>query len=73
MQHWDYLTVRLDGAGNYDLAPRWVNGQELRDWKEVDLPTFLSQAGEEGWEMVGTLNVSTANYAMLFFKRPQSS
>lgn len=73
MQQWDYLTVMLGSVDGFNLAPRWLNGQELQDWKKVDLPTFLSQVGQEGWEMVGTLAVSRANYATLFFKRPRAS
>src|SRR5437016_1588269 len=39
MQKWEYLTVQLAnfGGGNFQVAPHFVNGQELRDWKKVSI------------------------------------
>lgn len=34
------------------------------------LQSALTDAGREGWELVSTLHVTGAHYAMLFFKRP---
>ncbi len=70
MQQWEYLTIVLDSAGSYNLISRWISGQELRDWKKGNLSAVLSQLGRDCWEMVGTLTVSSYNYATLFFKRP---
>jgi len=55
-----------------EIHPKSVNGQELKNWKKIDLNTFLSQLGADHWEMTGTIVISSgerkeANY--LFFKR----
>jgi hypothetical protein len=73
--HWEYLTVLVSPEilDYEELHPKSVNGQELKNWKKVDLNTFLSQLGTDSWEMTGTISVSIgesragANY--LFFKR----
>lgn len=73
MQRWDYLTVRLDHFGAMapqQLAPRFVNGQELKDWKKISVSAFLSQLGQDGWEMCGMLNTQRDENC-LFFKRPK--
>lgn len=76
---WEYLTVLLSEAtwGKSDVIhPKSVNGQELNDWKKIELSTFLSQLGAAHWEMTGTLSIprgdfsAVANY--LFFKRIKS-
>jgi hypothetical protein len=75
---WEYLTVLLsETAWASDVIhPKSVNGQELDNWKKIDLSTFLSQLGTEHWEMTGTLSIprgesiAKANY--LFFKRIKS-
>jgi hypothetical protein len=75
---WEYLTVLVSAEllASEVLHPRSMNGQELKNWKKVDLNTFLSQLGEKHWEMTGTISVShgehsaMANY--LFFKRIRS-
>jgi hypothetical protein len=72
---WEYLTVLVSPEllDYEEIHPKSVNGQELKNWKKIDLNTFLSQLGDERWEMTGTLGVSVteararANY--LFFKR----
>lgn len=61
MKKWEYLTVefyRHNKAGSLvaqgKYHPRWINGEELEDWKE--LPTFhdyLEGLGEKGWELAG--------------------
>ena len=73
---WEYLTVLVasEVLDYEELHPKSVNGQELKNWKKIDLHTFLSQLGAEHWEMTGTINISReearANY--LFFKRSNS-
>ena len=72
---WEYLTVLVspEMLDYEEIHPKAVNGQELKNWKKIDLPTFLSQLGTDHWEMTGTISISVgeartgANY--LFFKR----
>jgi hypothetical protein len=72
MQTWEYLTVQLGtyGIKNDKLAVQYLNGQELRDWKNVPLNQFLNQLGGNGWEMTGTLSSSSGTINYLIFKRP---
>ncbi|HEX4204063.1 MAG TPA: hypothetical protein VHZ51_07660 [Ktedonobacteraceae bacterium] len=72
---WEYLTVLVSPEYlNYEeLHPKSINGQELKNWKQIDLNTFLGRLGADNWEMTGTISIShgeaeaRANY--LFFKR----
>jgi len=72
---WEYLTVLVSTEllDYEEFHPKSVNGQELENWKKIDLNTFLSQLGADYWEMTGTISISAgehrarANY--LFFKR----
>lgn len=70
---WEYMSVLVSttvmGQSSV-LHPYSVNGQELNNWKKIDLNTFLSQLGVDHWEMAGTISIpygAQANY--LFFKR----
>jgi hypothetical protein len=73
--HWEYLTVLVspEVLDYEEIHPKSVNGQELKNWKKIDLNTFLNQLGGDNWEMTGTISISVgearagANY--LFFKR----
>ena len=69
MQRWEYLTVQLgDFAEGYSqIVPRFVNGQELRDCKTLD--KYVSQLGNDGWELTGTISASSTSEHVLFFKR----
>ena len=70
MQRWEYLTIQLgylSKEGYLPIAPRFANGQELKDW--ISLSGYVSQLGEEGWEMAGTISVPGTSEHYLFFKR----
>ena len=75
---WEYLTVLVapELLDYEEIHPKSVNGQELRNWKNIDLNTFLSQLGVEQWEMTGTISISggaaRAGTSYLFFKRIRS-
>jgi hypothetical protein len=74
---WDYLTAELDEYGNV----RFVGGQSVGK-QPVALMAFLSQVGNDGWELTtsivtaeakNTRNMTTPHYLFLFFKRPRGS
>lgn len=75
MQKWEYLFVGCETHNN-DWRPRYVNGQELRDWKRgSSISDFSNQIGAEGWELVNLMTGhnqlgSTTNYRLVF-KRPK--
>ena len=72
---WEYLTVLVapELLDYEEIHPKSVNGQELKNWKNIDLSTFLSQLGAEHWEMTGTISISVnearVGTSYLFFKR----
>jgi hypothetical protein len=73
---WEYLTVLVspEFLDYEEIHPKSVNGQELKNWKKIDLNTFLSQLGGDHWEMTGTISVSSSlserkEASYLFFKR----
>ena len=73
MARWEYLTVQIGyfGFNNDRFAPRFENGLELKDWKHIELQTYLNNPGRAGWEMSGTLSISGGNMPNhIFFKRP---
>lgn len=74
MQRYEYKVVFLDTGGTTPLLgynpvkPRWVDGQELHDWKKEGLTEFLNQLGNDAWELVSTSYEPPRQ--MLIFKRP---
>ncbi len=76
MQKWEYLVVQLNGStgqfGGEKVFARYVNEQEIRDWKKSSLHALLNQLGEDGWEMVSTTGYTAGgSINSLFFKRPK--
>lgn len=69
MQSWQYLVARW--VGEDDPKVQLVNGQELQGWEKGSLHTFLSEVGEEGWELVGTVNRGASPQGLLILKRPE--
>ena len=68
MQKWEYLYVGVDYNSD---KPRYINGQELRDWKrQPHISVFMNQMGEQGWELVAFFNPS-ATVSPMVFKRPK--
>ncbi len=72
---WEYLTVLVapETLDYEEIHPQSVNGQELQNWKKIDLNAFLSQLGAERWEMTGTISIpieeARVGTSYLFFKR----
>ena len=54
MPKWDYLFIVVDDAhGNFGGRPRYINGQELPDWKQGDsILGVMDQLRWKGWEPV---------------------
>ena len=71
MHRWSYLVARW--VGEDEPRVREANGKELANWEEGTLFTFLDSAGQEGWELVGTMNRGAMPYGYLVFKRPASA
>jgi hypothetical protein len=73
MAQWEYLTVLVSQELlDYEaLHPKSINGQDLKNWKQIDLNAFLAQLGSDHWEMTGTLKIEPeeARAYYLFFKR----
>ena len=78
LQKWEYLFVLCEDTKEA-WRPRYVNGQELRDWKRGSSQhEFSNQMGEQGWELVSSDLVLTSNYGQvglnairMIFKRPK--
>ena len=71
MQRWEYRFVNCD----YDNVwrPRWVNGEELPNWKGgPSVAVYSNEAGDEGWELVTlSAGVTTDDPYRMVFKRPK--
>lgn len=72
MARWEYLIVQLGyfGMNQSKMAPQFVNGKELPDWKRITLSDHLALLGKDGWEMSGAMNTWIGTINHLFFKRP---
>lgn len=64
MQKWEYISVEIE-----DGHPRYVNGQELRDWKRLGMHDFSNRLGDEGWELVSASVIGMGKYQQRVFKR----
>jgi len=51
MQKWEYLYVIFDFHWENPL-PRWINGQEIKNWKKASFYDTLTNYGENGWELI---------------------
>ncbi len=73
MQRWEYLVVRGEHGGfSRRFMPRYVNEQELKDWKKITMVSFLNQLGADGWELISTMGyLPGTNDNELCFKRPK--
>lgn len=77
-QKWQYTFVEADSDDKY-WRPRWVNDEELSDWKKgPTLTEYANQMGEQGWELVGAPyttwsgQYSSGATARLIFKRAKA-
>jgi len=72
MQKWEYLTVQLEADEPLRLQiPQMVSGLVNGQMQINEQPLYqlVSQFGNDGWEMSGTVSMGKRFY--LFFKRPQ--
>jgi hypothetical protein len=80
VQKWRYLFVTCVNSGK-GWRPRYVNGQELRNWEEGPFyHVFANQLGDRGWELVSSQDIITTPgqsrqdvivAIRLVFKQPQ--
>ena len=77
MQKWEYLSVIAEHPSGkqifQDYKPRYVSGQELRDWKRgTSLDDFTRNLGEQAWELVScSVPVYGPVPMIMVFKRPK--
>ncbi len=77
MQKWDYLFIVVDSENVHDPGrPRYVNGQELPNWKQgQSIFGVMNQLQWQGWELVsGGLGYPIKKQLSqnpIIFKRPK--
>ncbi len=78
MQRWDYLFTVVDSEnGNDPGRPRYINGQELPNWKQgQSIFGVMNQLQWQGWELVsGGLGYpikKRLSQSPMIFKRPKA-
>ena len=73
MQKWEYLFVSCEFEKE-QWRPKYVNGQELKNWHDINLYDYSNKLGDEGWEMVNTTSHGAGNFTYIFrvvFKKPR--
>lgn len=71
MATWEYLVAVVDLASGDRPCIRWLNGEEVPNWKQTPYHVHLNQLGALGWELV-TLNLIGTRHQSFVFKRPKS-
>ncbi len=71
---WEYETVSFQDAHGW--RPRFVNGQELRDWMFGPLiHDYVNQRSVDGWELAavasGQSMYGTSDRYQIYFRRPR--
>ena len=62
------------GRVDKGFHPRFINEQELKDWKKISWFSLMNQLGNDGWELVSSVGYLTGTYYYdneLLFKRPK--
>jgi hypothetical protein len=83
MPKWEYTFVRVEEARGM-WRPRYVDGEELSDWKHLSsMQVFINEMGEQEWELTSFCPFWSTSYApmkdvdltidyiQLIFKRPK--
>lgn len=71
MQRWEYLVVALDLVAGERPVVRWVNGQEVDDWKRGgSVWDYLNGLGDVGWELIG-FELFGRRHTSMVLKRPK--
>lgn len=67
---WEYLFLTTDLASGERLLTRWVNGDEVANWKQGK-PAFQTtmDLGAQGWELI-TVEAFGTRHSTMIFKRP---
>jgi hypothetical protein len=70
MNGWEYIVLTTDRTGRSDapFAVRWVNGQEMANWKANLELAVLNGYGRIGWEL--TTIVGTGFNFKYYMKSP---
>jgi len=69
MQKWEYLFIKCGDVFVEDWRPKYVNGNELKDWqKGPTIMEYCKQAGIRGWEIISFTPGQTG--LSIVFKRP---
>ncbi len=70
MQKWEYKTVSIEYVHNdYELLVTSVNFKKLQ--RKERLNAYLTEIGEEGWELVGQ-SITAPGELVCTFKRPST-
>lgn len=81
VQRWEYMTWVVGFAGTSDFEMqswhggivKYIDGQLIQDWRDGSrLAVKLSQAGEDGWELITVINQGGSSDPLYIFKRPAS-
>ncbi len=75
MQKWEYCHV----TRYINKKNKWVLGYKGKEYKTDQLHDIMDELGEEGWELVATMPVTSTNVQgwaytaerVLYFKRPK--
>lgn len=70
MQKWEYIILdcKQDTTGKW--RPWMINGNEISEWYNLNIPSVLSELGDDGWEIVSLSHLIDREFWV--FKRSKS-
>lgn len=75
MTTWEYAILDCQTIGSH-VHPRFLNGEEIRDWQKLRLSVVVNRLGAQGWELVNFTQLPPGTTEALetwVFKRPRTT
>lgn len=70
MQRWEYIILDCKRDSNGKWRPWMIIGNEIKAWYELNIPSVLSELGDDGWEIVSLSHLIDREFWV--FKRSKS-
>jgi hypothetical protein len=69
MQKWEYMFIENTFGYDCGFMPAYQNRKKLKFDEPVCAEEYCNELGQEGWELVCTVDKKEAGYLTMIFKR----